>query len=83
MSGRHSAKHVVFTFVAISLRRYDFVLAFSQQFPRYKENKTSTGIIIGHDDVILEAYAKAMSRSWSCALSIFLLRFGMFCCHTM
>jgi hypothetical protein len=46
---------MLFTFVAITLRRYDLTLAFPQQFPRYKERKPSIGIISGHDDLIFEA----------------------------
>jgi cytochrome P450 len=53
--GRHLAKHMLFTFVATTLRRYDLTLAFPQRFPRYKECKPSIGIISGHDDLIFEA----------------------------
>jgi cytochrome P450 len=49
--GRHLAKHVVLTFVALSLRRYDFSLAFPQSFPRYEERKPSIGVISGCDDL--------------------------------
>lgn len=56
--GRHLAKHIVFTFVAITLRRYDLTLSFPQRFPRYKECKPSIGIISGHDDLIFEAKAR-------------------------
>jgi hypothetical protein len=49
--GRHFAKHVVITFVALSLRRYDFLLAFLQQFLRYRECKPAIGIISGCDDL--------------------------------
>lgn len=50
--GRHLAKHAILTFVALSLRRYNFSLAFPQSFPRYKECKPAIGIINGCDDVI-------------------------------
>ncbi len=49
--GRHLAKHVVFTFVALSLRRYNFSLAYPQPFPKYEESKPAIGIIGGSDDV--------------------------------
>jgi len=51
--GRHLAKHVVLTFVALSLRRYNFSLAFPQSFPRYEECKPAIGIISGCDDLFL------------------------------
>lgn len=53
--GRHLAKHMFFTLVAITLRRYDLTLAFPQRFPRCKERKPSIGIISGHDDLIFKA----------------------------
>ncbi|KAI9660714.1 MAG: hypothetical protein M1821_010066 [Bathelium mastoideum] len=52
--GRHLAKHVVLTFVALSLRRYNFSLAFPQSFPRYKECKPAIGVIGGCDDLIFQ-----------------------------
>jgi cytochrome P450 len=51
--GRHLAKWMVFSFVAIVFRRYDVELAKAQSFPRYEECKPAIGIIHGSDDVVL------------------------------
>ncbi|KAF2009046.1 cytochrome P450 [Aaosphaeria arxii CBS 175.79] len=56
--GRHLAKWMVLSFIAIVFRRYDVDLAKPQKFPRYQENKPAIGIISGCDDVFLRLKAR-------------------------
>lgn len=52
--GRHLARSMVFSFVAILLRRYNVELAKPQEFPKYEECKPAIGIIGGFGDVLLK-----------------------------
>jgi cytochrome P450 len=51
--GRHLAKHVATSCVAIVLRRYQAKQAFPQAFPRVVENKPAIGIMESLDDLHL------------------------------
>ena len=52
--GRHLAKFMVLSFVALVFQRYDVTLARPQSFPRSEECKPAIGIIGGSDDVLLK-----------------------------
>lgn len=60
--GRHLAKWMVFTFIAIVFQRYDVRLAHPQNFPQYRECKPAIGIISGCDDIILKFRARLTKK---------------------
>ena len=52
--GRFMAKHTVFIFVALALRRFEIELAMPQPFPRNEEKDVSFGTSMSNDDLLLK-----------------------------
>lgn len=56
--GRHLAKHMALTFVALVFREFDVTLAKEQPFPAYEEDKPTIGIISGKEDLLISLRAR-------------------------